>query len=35
MAEQLAEEILSLPMYAELTDEQIEYTIDAVLNFAG
>jgi dTDP-4-amino-4,6-dideoxygalactose transaminase len=34
-AEQLAEEILSLPMYAELTDEQIEYTIDAVLNFAG
>jgi len=35
MAEQLAEEILSLPMYAELTDEQIEYTIDAILNFAG
>jgi dTDP-4-amino-4,6-dideoxygalactose transaminase len=35
MAEQLAEEVLSLPMYAELTDEQIEYTIDAVLNFAG
>jgi dTDP-4-amino-4,6-dideoxygalactose transaminase len=34
-AEQLAEEILSLPMFAELTDEQIEYTIDAVLNFAG
>ena len=35
VAEQLAEEILSLPMYAELTDEQIEYTIDAILNFAG
>jgi len=34
-AEQLAEEILSLPMYAELTDEQIEYMIDAILNFAG
>jgi dTDP-4-amino-4,6-dideoxygalactose transaminase len=34
-AEQLSEDILSLPMYAELTDEQIEYTIDAVLNFAG
>ena len=34
-AEHLAEEILSLPMYAELTDEQIEYTIDAILNFAG
>jgi len=26
IAEQLADEILSLPMYAELTDEQIEYT---------
>jgi len=35
VAEQLAEEILSLPMYAELTDEQIESTIDAILNFAG
>jgi dTDP-4-amino-4,6-dideoxygalactose transaminase len=35
MAEQLAEEILSLPMYAELTDERIEYTINAILNFAG
>ncbi len=34
-AEQLAGEILSLPMYAELTDEQIEHTIDAILNFAG
>jgi dTDP-4-amino-4,6-dideoxygalactose transaminase len=34
-AEQLAEQILSLPMYAELTDEQIEYTIDAILNFAA
>jgi dTDP-4-amino-4,6-dideoxygalactose transaminase len=33
--EQLAEEILSLPMYAELTDEQIDYTIDAILNFSG
>ena len=35
VAEQLSEEILSLPMYAELTDEQIEYTIDAIVNFAG
>ena len=35
VAEQVAEEILSLPMYAELTDEQIEYTIDTILNFAG
>ena len=34
-AEQLTEEILSLPMYAELADEQIEYTIDTILNFAG
>jgi dTDP-4-amino-4,6-dideoxygalactose transaminase len=34
-AEQLADEILSLPMYAELTDEQVEYTIATILNFAG
>jgi dTDP-4-amino-4,6-dideoxygalactose transaminase len=34
-AEHLSEEILSLPTYAELTDEQVEYTIDAILNFAG
>jgi dTDP-4-amino-4,6-dideoxygalactose transaminase len=34
-AEQLAEEVLSLPMYAELTDEQIEHMIDVILNFAG
>jgi len=34
-AEQLSEEVLSLPMYAELTDDQIEYTIVAILNFAG
>ena len=34
-AELLAEEILSLPMYPELTDEHIEYTIDAITSFAG
>jgi dTDP-4-amino-4,6-dideoxygalactose transaminase len=34
-AEQLAEEILSLPMYPELTDEHIEYTIDAIMSFEG
>ena len=34
-AEQLAEEIISLPMYPELTDEQIGDTIDAILNFTG
>src|SRR6267378_599428 len=34
-AEVLADEILSLPMYAELTDEQVEYTIATILNFAG
>jgi dTDP-4-amino-4,6-dideoxygalactose transaminase len=33
VAECLADEILSLPMYAELTDEQIQYTIDAVHEF--
>ncbi len=35
VAEQLAEEILSLPMYPELTDDQIESTIDAIMHFAG
>jgi dTDP-4-amino-4,6-dideoxygalactose transaminase len=35
VTEQLAEEIVSLPMFAELADEQIEYTIDAIRNFAG
>jgi dTDP-4-amino-4,6-dideoxygalactose transaminase len=35
VAEQLSEEVLSLPMYPELTDEQIESMIDAILNFAG
>ncbi len=33
VAECLAEEILSLPMCAELTDEQMQYTIDAVHEF--
>jgi dTDP-4-amino-4,6-dideoxygalactose transaminase len=33
IAESLAGEILSLPMYAELTDEQLQYTIDAVQEF--
>jgi len=35
VAEQLAEEILSLPMYPELTDVHIEHTIDAVMSFVG
>ena len=35
VAEQLAEEILSLPIYAELTDEQIEYMVNTIVNFAG
>ena len=33
IAELLAGEILSLPMYAELTDEQLQYTIHAVQEF--
>jgi len=35
VAEQVAEEMLSLPMYPELTDEQISYVCDAVKEFAG
>ncbi|MGA2889979.1 MAG: DegT/DnrJ/EryC1/StrS family aminotransferase [Terracidiphilus sp.] len=34
VAELLAGEILSLPMFAELTDEQLKYVIDAVQEFA-
>jgi dTDP-4-amino-4,6-dideoxygalactose transaminase len=33
VAEQLAKEILSLPMYPELREEQIEYTVEAVQEF--
>ncbi len=32
-SEQLANEVISLPMYPELTDEQIEYTIASVKEF--
>ena len=31
--EQLAKEVISLPMYPELTEEQIEYTINSIRNF--
>ncbi len=31
--EQLAKEVISLPMYPELTDEQVEYTINSVKDF--
>jgi dTDP-4-amino-4,6-dideoxygalactose transaminase len=34
VTETLAGEILSLPMYAELSDEQIAYVIDALQEFA-
>jgi dTDP-4-amino-4,6-dideoxygalactose transaminase len=34
VSETLAGEILSLPMYAELSDEQIAYVIDALQEFA-
>lgn len=33
VAETLAGEILSLPMYAELSDEQIDYIIFALMEF--
>jgi dTDP-4-amino-4,6-dideoxygalactose transaminase len=35
VAESLAGEILSLPMYAELSDEQIEYLLSALQEFSG
>lgn len=31
--EQLADEVISLPMYPELTDEQVQYVIEQVKNF--
>jgi len=33
MAEKLADEILSLPMYAELTEEQIDYVCGKIIDF--
>ena len=33
--EQISNEVLSLPMYPELSDEQVEYVIEAVHNFYG
>jgi len=33
--EQLAEEVISLPMYPELTNEQVEYVISCVKEFYG
>jgi dTDP-3-amino-3,4,6-trideoxy-alpha-D-glucose transaminase len=35
VSESLAKEILSLPMYAELSDQQIDYVIQALQDFAG
>jgi dTDP-4-amino-4,6-dideoxygalactose transaminase len=35
IAETLAEEILSLPMYPELTPHQLERTVNALLHFSG
>ena len=33
--EQLADMVISLPMYPELTNEQVEYVIESVQNFYG
>jgi len=33
LTEKLAEEVISLPMYPELAQEQIEYTIECVRKF--
>jgi len=35
VAERLADEVLSLPIYPELTSEQIEYTAKTILEFCG
>jgi dTDP-4-amino-4,6-dideoxygalactose transaminase len=35
VAEKLADEVLSLPIYPELTSEQIEYTAETILKFYG
>jgi len=35
IAEQITQEILSLPLYPELTDIQVDRVIDAVLSFAS
>jgi len=35
MTEQISNEVLSLPMYPELTDEEVEYVIDKVREFFG
>ena len=32
-AESASQEVLSLPLYPEMTAEQLEYVADAVLNF--
>jgi dTDP-4-amino-4,6-dideoxygalactose transaminase len=34
-AEKASQEILSLPLYPELTDEQVDYVIEAVISFAN
>jgi dTDP-4-amino-4,6-dideoxygalactose transaminase len=34
VTEQITSEILSLPMYAELTDEQINYVVECIKEFA-
>jgi dTDP-4-amino-4,6-dideoxygalactose transaminase len=31
--EQLSDEVLSLPMYPELSDEQVGYVVDTIHNF--
>jgi dTDP-4-amino-4,6-dideoxygalactose transaminase len=33
MTERISAEVISLPMYPELTDEEAEFVIDAVKNF--
>ncbi|MFQ5640878.1 MAG: DegT/DnrJ/EryC1/StrS family aminotransferase [bacterium] len=35
MTEKISNEVLSLPMYPEMSDDEVEMVIDAVLSFAG
>jgi dTDP-4-amino-4,6-dideoxygalactose transaminase len=35
VSEKLAQEVLSLPLYPELTDEQVSYAIECVRRFYG
>ena len=33
LTEKISDEVVSLPMYPELTDEEVEYVVDCILSF--